>query len=392
MSPLLLVSALLCASAGAVEVETVEAMEVVEALTNDTVELSCAAARHQPWFICVWESAAGARLCGLQSSPGQEVTTTACGAGAGQGAGAGLVLGGNSSHCSVTVAAAAIRHHGAWTCALTDHAMDTEKRVTRLEVRQPGTLTLASCGAGAGSSCGAGAGQQLEARAGEQLQLSCSVADLWPASNLTWSFTTRGGQQLDTAARLARAGVEVQRGDTVTSQQCAHCSLALQQRLVLTLQEAASGLVVRCAEAGSGAAEVTVEVRPRLEAGDRGQLRDLASRPLGLVPGLAVSLLLVLLSLAVLVSFCIRGSRRRKSSTITTPEPEEDPEMGNSLVENGIIKNKDEIHDIIQNVYEDNEKDNSFTDNSSDSSDTNDNNISDSSSSSDTHSPKIQSK
>ena len=66
--------------------------------------------------------------------------------------------------------------------------------------------------------------------------------------------------------------------------------------------------------------------------------------------------------------------------------------MGKSLVENGIIKNKDEIHDIIQNVYEDNEKDNSFTDNSSDSSDTNDNNISDSSSSSDTHSPKIQSK
>ena len=390
---MLLVSALLCASAGATVVEVVEAMEmveVVEALTNATVELSCTTAQHQPWFICVWESAAGARLCGLQASPGQEVTTTACGA----GAGAGLVLGGNSSHCSVTVAAAAIRHHGAWTCALTDHAMDTEKRVTRLEVRQPGTLTLASCGAGAGSSCGAGAGagQLLEARAGEELQLSCSVADLWPASNLTWSFTTRGGQRLDTAERLARAGVELQRGDTVTSQQCAHCSLALQQRLVLTLQEAASGLVVRCAEAGSGAAEVTVEVRARLEAGDRGQLRDLASPGLGLVPGLAVSLLLVLVSLAVLVSFCIRGSRRRKSSSVTTPEPEEDPEMGKSLVENGIIKNKDEIHDIIQNVYEDNEKDNSFTDNSSDSSDTNDNNISDSSSSSDTHSPTVQSK
>ena len=391
---MLLVSALLCVSAGATVVEEVEAMEmveVVEALTNATVELSCTTAQHQPWFICVWESAAGARLCGLQASPGAEVTTTACGAGA--GAGAGLVLGGNSSHCSVTVAAAAIRHHGAWTCALTDHAMDTEKRVTRLEVRQPGTLTLASCGAGAGSSCGAGAGagQLLEARAGEELQLSCSVADLWPASNLTWSFSL-GGQQLDTAERLARAGVELQRGDTVTSQQCAHCSLALQQRLVLTLQEAASGLVVRCAEAGSGAAEVTVEVRARLEAGDRGQLRDLASPGLGLVPGLAVSLLLVLVSLAVLVSFCIRGSRRRKSSSVSTPEPEEDPEMGKSLVENGIIKNKDEIHDIIQNVYEDNEKDNSFTDNSSDSSDTNDNNISDSSSSSDTHSPTVQSK
>ena len=75
-------------------------------------------------------------------------------------------------------------------------------------------------------------------------------------SNLTWSFTTRGGQQLDTVETRARAGVEVQLGDTVTSQQCAHCSLALQQRLVLTLQEAASGLVVRCAEAGSGEAEV----------------------------------------------------------------------------------------------------------------------------------------
>ena len=87
-----------------------------------------------------------------------------------------------------------------------------------------------------------------------------------------------------------------------------------------------------------------------------------------------------LLSLAVLVSFCIRGSRNRKPKQADS----EDPEVGKSFVENeNVVKGGDGVIDLIDNVYDDAIKDNSMTDSSIHSSDNSENNTSDSASPSD---------
>ena len=111
---------------------------------------------------------------------------------------------------------------------------------------------------------------------------------------------------------------------------------------------------------------------------DQEQLKHQQS--LGLLPGILISSILILLSLAVLVSFCIRGSRNRQSKKADS----EDPEVGKSFVENeAVVKGGDGGIDMIDNVYDDAIKDNSLTDSSIHSSDSGENNTSDSVSPSD---------
>ena len=91
-----------------------------------------------------------------------------------------------------------------------------------------------------------------------------------------------------------------------------------------------------------------VTIRPLLTSGDTGHLRDISTK-IGLLPGLVISAVLVLLSLAILVSFCVRGARRGKEAALSTEA--EDPEVGGCLVEADIIKNKEDVEDIIDDIY-----------------------------------------
>ena len=118
-------------------------------------------------------------------------------------------------------------------------------------------------------------------------------------------------------------------------------------------------------------------IGPVLTTSDTGHLRDISQR-LGLLPGLVISAVLVLLSLAILVSFCVRGSRRRKDAALSAEA--DDPEVGGCLVEADIIKNKEDVEDIIDDIY----KDKSLNESSSSS----DVNTSISDNSSDTNSSK----
>ena len=174
--------------------------------------------------------------------------------------------------------------------------------------------------------------------------------------------------------------LEVIFGEEETASECELCPVTVQQRLTLNPQSGHSGLVVSCHHQTSGHSGLHVTVITPTQA-DLERLTH--SQGLGLVPGILISSILVLLSLAVLISFCIRGSRNRKQKQSHTES--EDPELGKSFVENeNIVKGGGGVTDVIEKVYdEDANKDASFTDSSIHSSEHSDTNTSDSVSPSD---------
>ena len=191
-------------------------------------------------------------------------------------------------------------------------------------------------------------------------------------TNLSWSVTRAG---VDVSE-----GVDISWGELVTRSECDLCPVTMEQRVEVSLSSWDSGIEVRCETHEARGAGVRVTMRPVLTTSYTGHLRDISQR-LGLLPGLLISAVLVLLSLAILVSFCVRGSRRRKEAALSAEA--EDPEVGGCLVEGDIIKNKDDVEDIIDDIY----KDKSFTESSTEDS-ASDVNTSSSDNSSDTNSSK----
>ena len=324
-----------------------------------THSLSCAS--ESPWFFCVWESPQGARLCSVQSRETGAVTSSECGEAEGR-----LGLAGNTTECRVTIQRLQIEDSGQWTCALTDNNMDTVKQHRELEIQVPGTLGLTALGGEIRLEEGELEG--LDMMAGERLEMVCRLEETWPVTNLTWSVTRDGADVME--------GVDIRLGETVTTGECDLCPVTLEQRAEVSLSSWDTGLEVRC-HSQEREAGVRLVIRPLVTA-DTGHLRDISAR-LGLVPGVVISAVLILLSLAILVSFCIRGSRRRKGSAVNTEA--EDPEAGGCLVEADIIKNKDGVEDIIDDIYEDKNKDNESSIESSSDANTSSDNSSDTNSS-----------
>ena len=294
-----------------------------DVVTN--VTLQCVS--ESPWFFCVWETPLGQRLCSVQSRE-----SGACGE-----AGPRLRLGGNNTVCELTIAGAEIGDSGMWTCALTDNNMDTVKQHRELEIALPGSLGLSVLGGEIRLE--EGEQEELEMGAGENMELVCSLEQAWPVTNLSWSVTRAGAE--------VGEEVDIRWGELVTSQQCDLCPVTMEQRAEVRLRAWDTGLVVSCHHGERGAG-VGGTIRPLLTSGDTGHLRDISTK-IGLLPGLVISAVLVLLSLAVLVSFCVRGSRRRKEAALGT----EDPEVGGRLVEADIVKNKEDVEDIIDDIYKD---------------------------------------
>ena len=354
-----------------------------DTVTNQSQSLTCSS--ESPWFFCVWEGPLGGRLCSVQSRDGQVSNSDACGDGDGR-----FQLLGNSTHCTLVIDNVGIADNGEWTCALTDHNMDTTKQYSNLDIVKPGTITMVTAIDILSGDTGIKQEQigHVEMIHGDTVQLQCQLEEIWPLTNISWSFS-QDGKVLENLENV----VDIKYGEQVVTSDCEHCSLNIQQTASLTLYQENNGLVVKCnniiqdvmgrdiiKEAG-----VHVEIKAPLSV-DSGHLKDM-SKKIGLLPGIVISVILILLSIAILISFCIRGSQKRKQSMSSSAS--EDPEIGQGLVDGGIIKNKDEVKDLIENVYDDVNKDNSFTDNSIDSSDNSDNNTSDSSSS-DSNSAKIQ--
>ena len=172
---------------------------------------------------------------------------------------------------------------------------------------------------------------------------------------------------------VSQEEVEVRLGEEVRQSDCELCPHTLQQSLSVVLHQQHSGLEVRCQHGRASQTSLLVTVTAPAQA-DQEQLKHQQS--LGLLPGILISTILILLSLAVLVSFCIRGSRNRKPKQAHS----EDPEVGKSFVEtDNVVKGGDGGIDMIDNVYDDDAiKDNSLTDSSIHSSDSGENNTSDS--------------
>ena len=310
------------------------------------------------WFFCVWEGPRGDRLCSVRARKGQdEVKDETCGY-----EGSRLELVGNRTECHLVISDPAIMDQGDWTCALTDQNMETVKEVTTLEVVQRGNISL--------EVSSSGEQEKVEIVDGERLEVNCRLGEVWPGGSVEWSLNMEGEE-------VSQGELEVSLGEEVMQSDCELCPLTVQQSLSVVLHQQHSGLQVSCQHGLAGQTSLLVTVRAPTEA-DQEQLKHQQS--LGLLPGILISSILILLSLAVLVSFCIRGSRNRQSKKADS----EDPEVGKSFVENeAVVKGGDGGIDMIDNVYDDAIKDNSLTDSSIHSSDSGENNTSDSVSPSD---------
>ena len=305
------------------------------------------------WFFCVWEGPRGDRLCSVRARKGEEeVKDGTCGYEDSR-----LELVGNRTTCQLLIREPAIKDQGDWTCALTDHNMETVKHVTTMEVVQRGNISL--------EVSSSGEKEEVEMVDGDRLELHCLLAEVWPAPSLEWSLSLGG-------VEVRKEEVEVRLGEEVRQSDCELCPHTLQQSLSLVLHQQHSGLEVRCQHGRASQTSLLVTVTAPAQA-DQEQLKHQQS--LGLLPGILISTILILLSLAVLVSFCIRGSRNRKPKQAHS----EDPEVGKSFVETeNVVKGGDGGIDMIENVYDDAIKDNSLTDSSIHSSDSGENNTSDS--------------
>ena len=318
---------------------------------NVTQVLTCQSS--SPWFFCVWESAGGERLCSVQDRDGVVSGSDTCGHGDGR-----LSLGGNNTLCSLTIDNVGLADNGDWTCVLTDHNMDTVKHHTELVVEQEGVLSVSS--------------NSVSVYPGDNVELTCALEGVWPVAELSWSFSV-DGVEVDTD--------QVTRGETVVSSECEQCPVTVTQTASIIVTPQHNGLLVTCSSHDTHDV-TTIEVLA-LEAADSSQLIDF-SKKIGVLPGVVISVLLVLLSIAILISFCVRGSRKRKHSLVTSNS--EDPELGKTMIDatnnqSNIIKNTEsKLQDVIDVVYD--EEDNSLTDNSLDSSDTSDTNKDNSSSTS----------
>ena len=357
MTGLLLTFILLSLSAGGTRATTVQTM-LGEEEPSQSLLLTCGG--EAEWFFCVWEGPGGDRLCSVRARQGEEeVKAGTCGHEDSR-----LELVGNRTECQLLIREPAIRDQGDWTCALTDHTMDTVKQVTTLEVVQRGNISLEV------SSSVPSEQKEVEVVDGERLELYCRLDEVWPAASLEWSLVLEGEE-------LEQEQLEVRLGQEEVESQCSHCPLTVQQSLSVVLHQQHSGLQVSCKHGLAGQSSLTVTVTSPAQA-DQEQLKHQQS--LGLLPGILISSILILLSLAVLISFCIRGSRNRKPKQADS----EDPEVGKSFVENeNVVKGGDGVIDLIDNVYDDAIKDNSMTDSSIHSSDNSENNTSDSVSPSD---------
>ena len=210
----------------------------------------------------------------------------------------------------------------------------------------------------------------VEILEGERLELNCRLEQVWPAASLQWSLEKDGKPLLE----VEREELELEVGEEVVVSECSQCPVTVQQRLSARLHSGHSGLEVRCEDGQRAMASLQVTVTVPSKA-DLELLRQ--HQGLGLMPGILISSILVLLSLAILVSFCIRGSRNRKQKQNHTEG--EDPELGKGFVENeNMVKGGEGGSDVIENVYDDSNKDTSFTDSSIHSSDNSDSNISES--------------
>ena len=336
-------------------------LEVHHVLGEDNSRsLSCSSP--SPWFFCVWEGPRGDRLCSLRGRQG-DLKDGACGYDDSR-----LELVGNATHCLLVMRDLDITDQGDWTCALTDDNMETVKQVTSLNIIQHGNISLEVAETGERDA--------VQIFDGERLDLSCRLEQVWPAASLQWSLE-RDGVKI---REEEKEELEVIFGEEETVSECELCPVTVQQRLTLSPQSGHSGLVVSCHHQTSGHSGLHVTVITPTQA-DLERLTH--SQGLGLVPGILISSILVLLSLAVLISFCIRGSRNRKQKQSHTES--EDPELGKSFVENeNIVKGGGGVTDVIEKVYdEDANKDASFTDSSIHSSEHSDTNTSDSVSPSD---------
>ena len=313
------------------------------------------------WFFCVWEGPRGDRLCSVRARQGEEeVKDGTCGHEDPR-----LQLAGNRTDCQLVISDPAIRDQGDWTCALTDHNMDTVKQVTTLEVVQRGNISLEVSSSGSSVER-----EEVEIVDGDRLEVNCRLGEVWPAGSLEWSLKMEGEE-------VEQGELELSLGEEERQADCELCPLTVQQRLSLVLHQQHSGLELTCQHGLAGQTSLRVTVTAPPEA-DQEQLRHQQS--LGLLPGILISSILILLSLAVLVSFCIRTSRNRKPKQADS----EDPEVGKSFVENeNLVKGGEGAIDMIDNVYDDAIKDNSLTDSSIHSSDSSENNTSDSVSPSD---------
>ena len=306
----------------------------------------------EEWFFCVWEGPRGDRLCSVRARKGQdEVKEETCGY-----EGSRLELVGNRTECQLVISDPAIRDQGDWTCALTNQNMETVKQVTTLEVVQRGNISL--------EVSSSGEMEEVEIVDGELLEVNCRLAEVWPAASVEFSLKIDGEE-------VSQEELEVSLGEEERQSDCELCPLTVQQSLSVVLHQEHSGLQVTCQHSRAGQTSLQVTVRPPTEA-EQEQLKHQQS--LGLLPGILISSILILLSLAVLVSFCIRGSRNRKPKQAHS----EDPEVGKSFVETeNVVKGGDVAIDLIDNVYDDAIKDNSLTDSSIHSSDSGENNTSD---------------
>ena len=341
---------LLAGEAGAVTVET--------RVTEEPSQTVLTCGGETEWFFCVWEGPRGDRLCSVRARKGQdEVKDGNC-----EYSDSRLELVANRTSCQLVVTDPAIRDQGDWTCALTDQNMETVKQVTTVEVVQWGNISLE---VSSGEKDQVDQVDQVEMVAGDLLELHCRLAEVWPAGSLEWSLTMEGEE-----VSLEELGVSL--GEEERKSDCELCPLTVQQRLRVVLHQQHSGLQVSCQHSRAGQTRLRVSVTAPSEA-DQEQLKHQQS--LGLIPGILISSILVLLSLAVLISFCIRGSRNRKPKQAHS----EDPEVGKSFVEaENVVASGDGGIDLIDNVYDDAIKDNSLTDSSIHSSDSGENNTSDS--------------
>ena len=334
---------------------------ILEENSNHSHLLTCSS--DNPWFICVWESPSGERLCSVQGRDGQVTNDQACGDGDGH-----LSLHANITHCSLSIETIGLMDTGTWTCALTDHNMDTTKHHSSLDVIMPGHLWLGIGDTDTNSDNDIMEEQieHVELFDGDRVELRCQLDNVWPVNNLSWSFS-QNEKVWDTIG--AEMSLDIQYEDPVVTSECEYCSVSVHQRIHLTVHQQFNGLMVACSSKSQQDA-VVFSVKPILTA-NSDQLKYF-SKQLGLWPGIVISVIFILLSLAILVSFCIRGSRRRKSSISSETAEDHDAELGRGLVENDIIKDKDAVENIIENVYdEDDRKDNSVSENSLDSSDSN---------------------
>ena len=281
-------------------------------------------------------------MCSVQSRDGVLSDSEACGDGDGR-----LSVSGNNTECALSIDNVGIGDSGDWTCVLTDHHMDTVKHHTLLEVVQHGDLSLNSNNVG-------------EVYDGDTVELICELEQVWPVSELRWSWSS-GDQEL------------IQVSEPIISSECDQCPVSVRQSAFIRVSLDDDGAEVRCSDTGDSHALTTLEVRA-LQPANNSQLIDF-SKKIGVLPGVVISAILVLLSIAILISFCVRGSRKRKHSIVTNIS-ETDPELGKNMLEKqDIIKDADKI-EAIENVYDESNEDKSLTDHSLDSVDTSENNTS----------------